>query len=101
MQPPAGPAPTPGEPSWDHYVDFRLRAMRRLAALAGLDVVEDAGLLAAVSTEERSRGAMLVAADVPEARLDAALAHGVPGWVALLPGFRDIGPVCWCERSAL
>ena len=92
MQRPAGGAPISGGPSWADYVDFRLRAMRRLAALAGLDVVEDDGLVAVLSAEERSRGAMLVAGPVPEARLDAALARGLPGWVALLPEAAPLAP---------
>lgn len=92
MQPPAGGAPASGGVSWSDYVDFRLRAMRRLAALARLEVVEDDGLVAALSPLERARGAMLLTSAVPEDRLDAALARGLPGWVALLPDAASLAP---------
>jgi ribosomal protein S18 acetylase RimI-like enzyme len=78
--------------SWDSYVRFRTRAMLRLAAIAGLELVEEPGLVAVLSREPGSRGALLVTDAVPEARLDAALSRGYPMWIALLPAARGLAP---------
>lgn len=84
MNPPAGGAPGPA-PTWDDYIGFRTRALLRMAALADLEVVQEDGLIAAVSAADPSRGALILSAAVPESRLDAALARGRPQWFALLP----------------
>ena len=73
-----------GAVSWDAYVDFRRRALIRLAALADLNVVEDEGLVGAVAPSG-VRGGLLVTAPLDPPRVAAALEVGTPQWVGLLP----------------
>lgn len=72
-------------PSWDGYLDFRSRALQRMAALAGVRFVRLDGVVACVGADPSTRGAVVVTSAVPESRLDEVLAYGVPHWIALLP----------------
>ena len=70
---------------WDAYVSFRKRALVRLAALAGLELVDEPGLIGAVSPTRGARGGLLLTQELPSTRLDAVLHQGRPQWVAVLP----------------
>lgn len=83
-----------GVPSWETYVDFRTRAMHRMAVLSGLELVRDDGLVGVLSREPGTRGGLLLTTPVAPVQLDAALQRGTPQWVALLPPAAAMGDEC-------
>jgi len=80
-------------PSWDSYVRFRTRAMHRLAELAGLHLLQEPGIVGALSRERGSRGALLLSAAVDRAGVEEVLREGTPQWVALLPPAAELAPL--------
>ena len=71
--------------TWDAYVAFRRRALARLAALADLELLDEPGLIGAVSPARGARGGLLLTHELTPDRLDAVLHQGRPQWVAVLP----------------
>ena len=72
------------EPAWDEYVAFRRRALHRMAELAGLEQVDEPGMVGAVAPTGPGRGGLLVVRPGERDALFDALRRGLPQWVGFL-----------------
>lgn len=71
-------------PAWDEYVAFRRRALHRMADLAGLERVDEPGLVGAVAANGGpARGGVLVLRTDAGPALLEVLRHGSPQWIGL------------------
>ena len=70
-------------PAWDDYLAFRRRALHRMADLAGLERIDEPGLVGAVATQGAARGGLLVVEPDGARSLLEVLQSGLPQWVGL------------------
>ena len=70
-------------PAWEEYVEFRRRALHRMADLADLQRIDEPGLVGAVSTTGPARGGLLVVEPRGARVLLEVLAAGRPQWIGL------------------
>ena len=70
-------------PAWEEYVAFRRRALHRMAELAGLERIDEPGLVGAVAMAGPARGGVLVTEPHGAGPLLDVLASGRPQWVGL------------------
>lgn len=92
-RPPCPAGGVSGSSAWDAYIRFRVRAMERMAELAGMELVQAPGVAAALSPDPSAPGSVLLYEQVPEAALTELLGRGTPQWWALLPPARPLVPV--------
>lgn len=78
------------EPAWDEYVAFRRRALHRMADLAGLDQVDEHGMVGAVAPTGPGRGGLLVVRPRVRGPLFELLHRGLPQWVGFLHPEPDV-----------
>jgi GNAT superfamily N-acetyltransferase len=72
------------QPAWDDYVEFRRRALHRMADLAGLEQIDEHGMIGAIAPTGPGRGGLLVVEPGVRDRLFEVLHRGLPQWVGFL-----------------